>query len=339
MSAGNEFGVAFFPRIGQEVLVAFVDGDPDRPLCVGSLYNSDHLLPIQNEGERTKSIIRTQSTPGGGGFNELSFEDAAGSEEVYLRAQRNLRTQVLANESRTVGHDQSVHIGHDQTVSVSGDQALTVKGNQAIKVEGGGTEGVAGSAIEVKGNVDVKVTGTGWLVVDALEGIELRVGETRIVIDGTTIQLQAGGGTICRLDAAASLVAGKGALLRMGSSVMMNAASGATLQMDGKAASLTSNAGSQVLLTDGVGLQAGLGGKLDLTADAALEAASIAANASQGASLALDANASICGAEVSQTGAGGKLTIGPSGAVLDGTTVEVSAATMATVASAMVKIN
>lgn len=339
MSAGPGFGGMFFPRVGMEVLVAFIEGDPDQPVCVGTVYGGRDHMPYSMPDERTKSTIRTQSSPGGNGHNELTFEDAAGSEEVYLRAQRNLRTQVLSNESRDVGNDQSVHVGHNQTVAVDGDQAITIKGNQAIKIDGGGTEAPAGTQIDVVGNINVGVTGTGWLVLDALQGIELRVGESRVVIDGTTIQLQAGGGTIQRLDSSASLVAGKGALLRMGSSVVMNAASGATLQMDGKGSSLTSNAGSQVMLTDGVAVQAGLGGKLDLTTDATIEAASIAANASQGASLTLDANAAILGIEVTHTGAGGKLAIGPSGAQLDGTTVGVAGATVVTVASPLVKLN
>ncbi len=339
MWGGNGWGSNFIPRVGMEVLVAFIDGDPDRPICVGSVYNGTHSHPYPMPDDRTKSTIRTQSTPGGDGYNELTFQDAAGAEQIYVRAQRDLRTQVLSNESRSVGADQTLTVGHDRSITVDGDQHTTIKGNQTLAVDGGGTEGLAGTSVTVKGAVEVRVTDIGTVLIDAAERIELRVGGSSIVMDGMTIQFQAGAGTMQRLDETAVVLAGRGALMRLGSSVMVNAASGATLQMDDKQTFLASNAGSLVMLTDGVLATAGLGATLELTADAALNAASIAANAGQGATLTLDANAALAGMEASCTGAGGSLTVGPSGAALDGTKVDVTAASVATLVSALVKIN
>lgn len=337
--SGNGWGSSFIPRVGMEVLVAFLDGDPDRPLCVGCVYNGDHRTPYTLPDERTKTTIRTQSSPGGDGHNELTFEDAAGAEEVYVRAQRNLRTQVLQSESRTVGADQSVQIGNDQTLAVDGDRHTTIKGNHTLAIDGGGTEGVKGSQMTVNGDVEVEVTGTGVVKITAATRIELHVGGSSIVMDGQTIQFQAGAGTMQRLDDAAVVMAGRGALMRLSSTVMVNAATGATLQMDGVQTMLASNAGSHITLSDTATVGAGLGSVLELTADATVNAATITAKSGQGSSLTLDGNAAMMGLEASCTGHGGSLKVGPSGAALDGTKVDITAAAAASVVAPMVKIN
>jgi len=337
--AGQGWGSVFIPRVGMEVLVAFLDGDPDRPLCVGCVYNGEHLEPYSLPDERTKSTIRTQSSPGGNGYNELTFEDAAGREEVYVRAQRNLRTQVLANESRSVGHDQSVEIGHDQTLTIGGDQHTTIKGNQTLTVDGGGTDGLAGTAVEVKGAVEVKVTEPGTVRIEAAERIELCVGGSSITIDGERITLRSGLGTTQTLDATAVLLPKNGSMLRLSGSVQLSAAPDSPLEVFSARTTMASAAGSYVVLTDNISIGAELGARMLLTADATLDAATITATAGQGAKLALDANAAVTGSEVSCTGGGGSLTVGPSGAALDGTTVDVSAAAVASLVAPMVKIN
>jgi type VI secretion system secreted protein VgrG len=337
--AGQGWGGVFIPRVGMEVLVAFLDGDPDRPVCVGAVYNGSHRPPYDLPDERTKSTIRTQSSPGGNGYNELTFEDAAGREEVYVRAQRNLRTQVLANESRSVGHDQSVEIGHDQTLAIGGDQHTTIKGNQTLTVEGGGTEGLAGTAVEVKGAVEIKVTEPGTVQIEAAERIVLCVGKSSITIDGDRITLCSGLGTTQTLDETALLLPQKGSMLRLSGSVQLSAAPGSPLEVFSERTKLSSAAGSYVVLTDNISMGAELGARMLLTADAELDAARITATAGQGARLALDANAAVTGSEVSCTGGGGSMTVGPSGAALDGTTVDVSAAAVASLVAPMVKIN
>ncbi len=337
--AGNGWGSSFIPRVGMEVLVAFLDGDPDRPLCVGSVYNGGNQTPYALPDDKTKSTIRTQSSPGGDGYNELTFEDAAGAEEVYVRAQRNLRTQVLHNESRSVGADQSVSIGHDQTLAVEGDRHSTIKGNHTLAIDGGGTEGVKGSQVTVNGDVEIDVTGTGVVKITAATRIELHVGASSIVMDGQTIMFHAGAGTMQRLDEAALVMAGRGSLMRLSSTVMVNAATGATLQMDGVQTTLASNAGSHITLSDTATVGAGLGAVLELTADATINAATITAKAGQGSTLTLDANAAMMGLEASCTGHGGSLKVGPSGAALDGTKVDITAAAAASVVAPMVKIN
>ena len=99
--AGPGWGALFLPRIGQEVVVDFLEGDPDRPLVTGCVYNGQNLPPYRRcPGEKTKSTMRSSSSPGGGGFNELRFEDAAGEEEIYLHAQKDLTSSSRTTRPR-----------------------------------------------------------------------------------------------------------------------------------------------------------------------------------------------------------------------------------------------
>lgn len=338
--AGNGWGSMVIPRVGMEVLVAFLDGDPDRPLCVGCVYNGAHRPPNALPDERTKSTFRSSSTPGGEGYNELTFEDAAGAEQVYVRAQRDLSTQVLRNESRSVGADQSIHIGHDQSVTIDGDQHVTLKGNQTVTIDGGGTEGLAGSAVAVKGEVEVKVTEPGRIVIDAAECIELRVGATRILIDEGSIRMLAGGGAIAHMNESIMLLAEGGAMARMGASVDLRSAAGAQVTLDKVSAVMQSPTGARVTLDDTATIASSLADEeLKLAGGATLRAATIGLEAAAGATLQLDMDAAIEGGQVRSLSANGSLSLTSGGAKLDGTTVDIAAATMATMISALVKIN
>jgi type VI secretion system secreted protein VgrG len=79
----------FIPRIGQEVIVDFLEGDPDQPIITGRVYNAEHMPPYELPAEMTKSTIKTNSSKGSGGFNEIRFEDKKGEEQVFMHAERN----------------------------------------------------------------------------------------------------------------------------------------------------------------------------------------------------------------------------------------------------------
>jgi type VI secretion system secreted protein VgrG len=141
--AGASWGFVFLPRIGMEAVVQFVDGDPDMPLVTGTVYNGTHPVPYDLPAQRTRSTIKTNSSPGGGGFNELRFEDAAGSEEIFVHGQKDWNTvinhdrstHVGNDESKDVGHDQTEHVGHDQTETVDHDRTRTVHGKETVTVD------------------------------------------------------------------------------------------------------------------------------------------------------------------------------------------------------------
>jgi type VI secretion system secreted protein VgrG len=126
--AGEGWGAMFLPRKGQEVIVSFLDGDPDRPIITGRVYNGANPTPHALPDHKTKSTILSQSTEGGGGANELSFEDAQGSEEVYLHGQKNLRIQVENDKQQLVGHDETLIVRNNRVKNVASDQQATIGG-------------------------------------------------------------------------------------------------------------------------------------------------------------------------------------------------------------------
>jgi type VI secretion system secreted protein VgrG len=142
--AGPGWGALFIPRVGQEVLVDFLDGSPDRPMVLGTVYHGTNKPPYALPGEKTKSTIKSNSSPGGGGYNEFRFEDKKDGEEVYLRAQKDHFVEVLNDEKRTVGnddrvdvtHDRTVHVGNDRTTTIDKNDTLTVHENRTVTIDG-----------------------------------------------------------------------------------------------------------------------------------------------------------------------------------------------------------
>ncbi len=148
--AGLSFGGVVLPRIGQEVLVQFLEGDPDRPVLSGRVYNGENPQPYPLPAKKTVSTLKSASSPGGGGYNELRFEDAAGSEEIFLHAQLDMnsiierdRTQSFGRDTTdtvghdataTIGHDRVRNVGHNESVSVGNDRAAAVAQNETMQV-------------------------------------------------------------------------------------------------------------------------------------------------------------------------------------------------------------
>jgi type VI secretion system secreted protein VgrG len=159
--AGQSWGMVFLPRIGMEVVVTFVDGDVDRPLVIGSVYNAQNPPPYALPDEKTKSTIKSNSSPGGNGFNEIRFEDAAGSEEVFIHAQKDMNEKVLHNHSQAVDNNQSITVGGNQTESVTGNQTHSVEGERRATVTKDETLHVEKNRVRtVTGNDRTTITGT-----------------------------------------------------------------------------------------------------------------------------------------------------------------------------------
>lgn len=145
--AGKQWGAMFLPRIGQEVVVSFIDGNPDRPLVTGCVYNAEQALPYTLPDDQTKSTIKSNSSKGGSGFNEIRFEDKASSEEIFMQAQKDMTVNVLNNLTSTITNARST------TVSKADDSLVVDKGNRSIKVNTGN------ETHEVKGTRDLTITG------------------------------------------------------------------------------------------------------------------------------------------------------------------------------------
>ncbi|MFC1642402.1 type VI secretion system Vgr family protein [Myxococcota bacterium] len=140
--AGMNWGSIHIPRIGHEVIVEFLEGDPDRPIITGRVYNADNLPPYALPTHQTQSGIKSRSTKGGtpDNFNEIRFEDKKGEEELYVQAEKNQNTLVKANQSITVGANQTVSVGANQTVSVGANQSIAVEGTRSLTVTKADTE-------------------------------------------------------------------------------------------------------------------------------------------------------------------------------------------------------
>lgn len=133
--AGPAWGFQFIPRIGMEVVVEFLSGNPDRPLVNGCVYNGVNAPPYALPDNKTQSGIKTTSV-GGGGHNELRFEDSSGSEEFYIHAQKDMNTVVLNDQTLDVGHDRSIAIGNNLTDAITKDKTITVGGNHKETISG-----------------------------------------------------------------------------------------------------------------------------------------------------------------------------------------------------------
>lgn len=143
-AAGSGFGQISVPRIGQEVVIQFLNGDADRPLIIGSVYNAANMPPWELPANKTQSGVLTRSTIGGktANANALRFEDLKGAEEVWLHAEKDQRIEVEHDESHSVGHDRSKTVGNDETVQVKHNRTETVGHDEQITVHNNRTERV-----------------------------------------------------------------------------------------------------------------------------------------------------------------------------------------------------
>ncbi len=230
--AGTGFGTLFIPRINMEVLVTFLEGDPDRPLVVGCVYNGYNRLPADHEmpANKTRSFIRTFSSPRNDGYNEIMLEDAAGEELISVHAQKdysevvendhstevrkNQTNQVKASQSESVGASQTLTVGGERTKTVKKDETITVEKNrtqtvlenETVTIEGERSQTVVKKqTIELQDEQQVTITGkdtltvnndkadhvTGEYTVDADTKFKLTQGGTSLTLESDHVELDA----------------------------------------------------------------------------------------------------------------------------------------------------
>lgn len=188
--AGKKWGAFFFPRVGQEVLVDFINGDPDQPIISGAVYNADLMPPYALPAEKTQSGIKTRSTTKGGAdnFNELRFEDKKGSELVYVQAEKDNELYVKNDQRDKVDNDRLSEIGNNDTLKVAVDRLADIGENDTIKV--GKTLNIeAGDEIVIKtGSAQIKMSSSGAITI---EGTNIDIKGSNIKVDGSAITLSA----------------------------------------------------------------------------------------------------------------------------------------------------
>lgn len=206
--AGGSWGGLFIPRIGQEVVVSFLEGDPDRPLVVGCVYNGDNVPPYALPDDMTKSTVKSDSSLGGGGFNEIRFEDKKGSEEIFVHGQKdwnitigNDKNQTISNnETKTVGSDRTKEIGNDETSTIGNDRTKTVGNNQSETIGSSKTINVGANHTEKIGanmSLTVGANKTETVTINSAETVgaakELSIGAAYQVTVGAAMNETVGG--------------------------------------------------------------------------------------------------------------------------------------------------
>jgi len=247
--AGKKYGAIYLPRIGQEVIVEFLEGDPDRPIITGRVYNAETMPPYDLPAQQTKSTLKSNSSKGGSGFNEIRFEDKKGSEQIFIHGEKNQDIRIKNDCFEWIGNNRHLVVIKDQTEHVENnrnevvdadhkekigkDRHLQVIGKEAKSVGGSLSLTVTGDVIEVfKGAHSEQTTNDYYLkadniVIEGMTSITLKVGQSSIAMDASGIniaaaQIQVQGQASVQVDSPQTTVKGDAMLTLKGGMTMIN---------------------------------------------------------------------------------------------------------------------
>lgn len=192
--AGGGYGSIAIPRIGHEVIISCLEGDPDQPLITGRTYHAANTAPYPLPEHKTRTAIKTQ-THQGEGFNELCFEDKAGEEFIYMHAQKNMELHVLNSRQKRVEFDDTATIGNNSHLAVAKDRVETIDGNRDVTVHTNHTEQIdgergltVGGSYQTHANGDITFKADGELILDASK-ITLVAGGAALVVSGGSVDV------------------------------------------------------------------------------------------------------------------------------------------------------
>ncbi len=209
--AGENWGAMWIPRIGQEVLVSFLEGDPDRPIITGRVYNADQMPPYALPHYQTRSTFMSRSSKGGGSanYNEIRFEDLKGKEQIFMNAEKDMDLRVENDSREFIGANRHLIVTTNQQEFIKADKHLHVKANHFEKIDENMSLQVGGNQMEkVTGNLSLSVTGnqsesvTGNVSLSVTGQIDEKSMAYALKTD-TTIHLNAG--AVAVIEAAAGL--------------------------------------------------------------------------------------------------------------------------------------
>ncbi|MEX3931754.1 type VI secretion system Vgr family protein [Paraburkholderia phymatum] len=206
--AGKRWGTFFIPRIGQEVLVDFIEGDPDRPLVTGCVYNANTMPPYDLPANAALSTLKSNSTKGGGGFNEMRFDDTKGSEQLFFHAEKDHETWIKNDMLTNVGNDRHLKVTGNEFIAVTGARHDSVTGDRNAKVQGNDSLNVS-QKLQEKVGMDYAI--------DAGMNIHIKAGMNVVIEAGVSITLKAGGAFVV-VGPASVAVSGTPILLNSGGS-------------------------------------------------------------------------------------------------------------------------
>ncbi|WP_028865916.1 type VI secretion system tip protein TssI/VgrG [Psychromonas aquimarina] len=186
--AGNKWGAFFFPRVGQEVLVEFINGDPDQPIISGAVYNADLMPPYALPAKKTQSGIKSHSTKKGGAnnFNEMRFEDEKGKELLFFQAEKDHELNVKNDQKDTIGNDRLTEIANNDTIKAGNDRLADIGNNDTVKV-GKKLNIEAGSEIVLKtGGASITMKSSGAI---EIKGTSIKINGSKIAQKASIITL------------------------------------------------------------------------------------------------------------------------------------------------------
>jgi type VI secretion system secreted protein VgrG len=233
--AGKNWGWVTLPRIGQEVVVDFLEGDPDRPLITGRVYNADQTTPYTLPANQTQSGIKSRSSKQGGteNYNEIRFEDLKGSEMITVHAEKDMETTVEHDDTQTIQNNRTITVDGTHTETIKKDTTITItegnlsltlnQGNQSTKLDKGNqstTLSMGNRSIKLNMGNETTNIDLGKSTTEAMQSIELKVGGSSIVINQIGITLKA---TMITLEAnAITQVKGNALLVLKGGLTLIN---------------------------------------------------------------------------------------------------------------------
>jgi type VI secretion system secreted protein VgrG len=254
--AGKSWGMVQVPRIGQEVIVTFLEGDPDRPIITGRVYNGDSMPPYGLPDNATQSGIKTRSSKGGGdaNFNEIRFEDLKGAEQLYIHAEKNQDGVVENDQTHWVGHDRTKTISHDEMTQVGNDRTETVSHCESITIGVNRTEKVgvneqinigANRTESVGANETIAITANRSITVGANETASVALLRTHNV--GINEAINVGAAQEVNVGAAQTITVGAAQITSVGLEQMTNVGLHRSVNVGGKQAHHVAGARSAVV--------------------------------------------------------------------------------------------
>ena len=195
---GDRYGGIAIPRVGMEVLVSVLEGDLDQPLVSGCLYHKEHVVPYDLPANKTRTVFKTLSSPGGGGYNEMRIEDRQGAEQIYIHAQRDWDQNIEHDQKIRVGHQRHDTVQANSYTELKADEHLTVHGDRKVEVK-------PDDHLTVGQSQHIKI-GTAQLIKAGSE-IHLKAGQKMVIEAGLELTLKAGGSFI-KLDPSGITVVG-----------------------------------------------------------------------------------------------------------------------------------
>ncbi|MVF13681.1 type VI secretion system tip protein VgrG [Ketobacter sp. MCCC 1A13808] len=194
--AGNEWGAFSLPRVGQEVLVSFLDGDPDRPIVTGALYNSQTIPPDKLPAQQTRTTFKSRSSPDGGGHNTLRIDDKKHQEQIYVHAQKDLDYYIRNDKRESIGHQRHRivqgsaydHIENNQHRTIGKDHNLQIDGQQSRSI-GQSMEQKIGQNYREHAAVEYHLKAGAGVVLDAGQSLTLKAAGSSVVLDETGVSV------------------------------------------------------------------------------------------------------------------------------------------------------